>query len=363
VDLAKKTNISSPKRKVGPFGEDPIAETINQLREEPLRQLRQEREIREREISQMSLLPQKVTEDNAVIASSATKIPGISRSSGEGAGNNGNPVPIASPRPLASTQAASEAAESSEGAEPPGEKFTVTGRLPVTLGIPTPDPSPSRILVEDGSSGEEEVGGAVRSEDERRHIGAQGINAPVTDSVATPTFRRTQPPQLRDVATYRPVINNWERDEDDDDGTDMAAQGNTPKTAATRSERPRQQSANRVSNAAAMRARNPDKAASLGEGIAKPDAAKPSSLPELPTWPSSAKVGASKAPEDRVSRGEGLSRTTPNLLLSTQTTSGAGQLRQQPAKAAPAQAIVPSRFAKQEPKTHDARVAILLQSG
>ena len=146
VDLAKNTNISSPKRKVGSFGEDPIAETINQLREE-LRQLRHEREIREREISQMSLLPQKVTEGNAVIASSATKIPGISRSSGEGAGNNGNPVPIASPYPLASTQAASEAAESSEGAEPPGEKFTVTGKVPVTPGIPTLDPSPPRILV------------------------------------------------------------------------------------------------------------------------------------------------------------------------------------------------------------------------
>jgi hypothetical protein len=63
--------LSATQRKDGAIGDDPIAETLFQLREE-LRQIRQERADRERKISLMMLqLPQKVPESGASNVASA----------------------------------------------------------------------------------------------------------------------------------------------------------------------------------------------------------------------------------------------------------------------------------------------------
>jgi hypothetical protein len=70
--------IFSSKRKVGILSEkDPVAGTIDQLREELL-QLRQQRDDRDRQIAQLTLLHQNVLEGKAAEAPSTTQSPKIS---------------------------------------------------------------------------------------------------------------------------------------------------------------------------------------------------------------------------------------------------------------------------------------------
>jgi hypothetical protein len=159
---------SSPKRKVLSSDLETASETLRLLQEE-LRQLRKERDDREREIALSSRLSQHVPGAKAFDAPSATKSPRISTSADGGAGNNGNSVRTASPKPSVPPLTAS-AAEASESEATPGEKFTAVpvGAVPVAPATPLErDPSPPRIIIDDGQSDEANARQESSSEDER----------------------------------------------------------------------------------------------------------------------------------------------------------------------------------------------------
>ena len=193
ADSAEKP-IPSVKRKVGfSSGNDPAADRIAQLLAE-VQQLRQEREVSERQIALLSRPPQRVPESGASNTASATNSSRISPPAEGQADENGNSVLPAVPEP----QVPSAPAEAGAGVGQ-GEKFTVTG-----TSAPPHDPSPPRIMVEDGPNGDDEAEQAANHDgnDERTaednaaaSKNAKRPSAPPL-SVLTPSFRAVVPPKL-----------------------------------------------------------------------------------------------------------------------------------------------------------------------
>ena len=96
------------------------------------------------------------------------------------------------------------------------------------------DPSPPRIIIDDGQSDEANARQESSSEDERPPTGAQGLDAPPTDLVTTPTFRQVHPPPLRDVMARDPNVGTWHKDEIGHGDTSSQAQRNGPQSPAVK---------------------------------------------------------------------------------------------------------------------------------
>ena len=286
-------NALSSQRKAMEADDDPVAATLHQLREE-LRQLRQERRDREREIAGLPLSPQKLQKDSVPDTLSSTNF--IENLQG-GAGaelkaisdlpSSRNPLPhsakpsaqiisgqaqrkfidvstAATDTSTTATRPTGNMATGTAGATPApphviidieeeeaakarlstsGEGAGKSARAEKSASQPNaplpPTTTPASNLDDTTALGREESRCAQGQVDSRDHAGkrAQQADAP-SASIHAPPFRRVEPAKLNVAEERRPNMDTWERSQAAKGGAAIQKAGSFPEAKEKLDEQP-----------------------------------------------------------------------------------------------------------------------------